>query len=171
MKILDVLLITAAIFFLSSCLHTQTHKVFDGQKPQICVDVFDKSPSYYEDATKLDKYSVEDLITLNKCGKEYTPQISLNTEIINHQTYPVPVLLEQLKKEENDEFRFYIIDVLGETPEFRLNSYKYNDQFKKDKKIIISGVSEAIAKMKDSDYKTNAAKKLFLIKKYFEENP
>lgn len=161
MKILMTLTTLIILFFTSSCLHTMPRKVFDGEKPQICVDVFDKSPSYYEDANKLKGYTVEDLITLNKCGKEYLPEINLNLEIANHRTYPIPVLLEKLNQEESDEFRYDLIETLAYVSEYESGIYKYNDQFKKDKKIIISGVSEAIAKMKDGEYKKMPPKSYF----------
>lgn len=171
MKILIVSLFSATMIFVSSCLHAQTHKVFDGQKPQICTEVFDKSPSSYRNTDGLKDYPVEDLITLNKCGKEYTPEINVNLEIMDNFVYPVPVLLEKLNQEATDEFRYDLIETLAYVPQFESGAYKYNDQFKKDKNIIISGVSEAVAKMNDEKYKKDAAKKLFLIRKYFEENP
>lgn len=171
MKILTLLLILTTVFSISSCLHTMPHKVFEGEKPQICINAFDTPPSHYADANKLDGYTVEELIALDKCGKEYSPQINLDLKIINHRTYPVPALLEQLKKEPSDEFKFYIINILAGTPDLRLNDYKYDEQFKKDRKEIIAGVSDAVSKMKDGEYKKSSARKLFIMKKYFDENP
>ena len=172
MKIFTIVLILMTMFFASSCLHMTTRKVFDGEKPKICDNL---SSLYYSDAKKLNDYTVEDLLTLNKCGMEYTPEISLNSKIMGYKTYPIPALLEQLSKEQNDEFRYYIIETIDYIFQYKslYNSepYKYDEQLKEDKNKIISGVSEAIAKMQDKEYKTDAAKKLFLIKKYYEDNP
>ena len=160
------------MFAASSCLHTTTQKVFDGERPKICADL----PSLrYSEANKLNGYPVADLITLNKCGKEYTPQISFNSDIMENQTYPIPVLLEKLNEENTDEFRYYITETLAYIFQYKSlyksEPYKYDEQLKEDKKKIISGVTDAIAKMQDKDYKSDAAKKLFLIKKYYEDNP
>lgn len=170
MKILFFFLASLIAFVSYSCADTVTHNVFSDEKPKICIDVFDKPPSIYVDQNKLNDYSVEDLITLNKCGKEYSPQISLNSEIINQPNYPVPILLDQLKKEESDEFRYYIIDVLCDTPELKLNSYKYENQFRNDDEKITDEISDAISKMRDEKYKKLSERKLTLLKTYFQKN-
>lgn len=147
--------------FESCPVHTQ--KQFEGQRPEVCNGVFEGAHSIYTDNNRLKGYSVEDLLTIQRCGLEYSPQISMEWRITDHPDYPVPAILKHLESEsdESDNFHFYLIEMLVDLTE----SKNHAERIKEDKAKVIEVTTKAISKMKDGDMKQSSKNKLWELKK------
>lgn len=161
-----ILLFLSLIFSFSSCADFFTHKEFKNDRPEICDGVFDGSNSIYTNKNRLQGYSVEDLLTLQKCGLEYSPQISLVSNIVDQPDYPTSAILERLQNSESENFQYYLLMILVDMTE----SNQHKDQLKKDKTQVLEVASQTVSKMKDEDIEKSSRSKLELLKIFFSKD-
>ncbi len=126
--------------------------------PEIC-DEFDKNYNYK--ANRLKSYSVEESLTIQKCGLDYRPQHQLQNDIANLDEYPVPAIIHRLRTDNNEEFQYYLILDLIALAE----SIKHRKQIWFDKNLVIKETQKAISKMQDEVIKKYAEEKFILLKK------
>lgn len=129
--------------FLSSCNESPEKSQF-GTEP--CRKVFDASNFSYE---KLKGYSTSELLTIQRCGLAIRPQRQLSWFIANQETYPIPEILNILRKENDEEFALHlIIDIVAV-----FDSEVHRAKAVEDSKEIIDTVESAVGKINNSNLK------------------
>ncbi len=126
--------------------------------PEIC-DEFDKNYNYK--ANRLKSYSVEESLTIQKCGLDHYPHYQLQNDIANLDEYPVPAIIHRLRTDSNEEFQYYLILDLIALAE----SIKHRRQIWSDKNLVIEETQKAILKMQDEGIKKLAEEEFILLKK------
>lgn len=132
-------------------------------RPQICSKVFDNNSFDFD---TLKSYSVNQLITLQKCGLKYHPQFQLQSYIVNQDEYPTPELVKYLQIEQNEDFLFHLIlDFATLT-----KSEKHKEKLLADKDLVITEIDETIQKMQDKNLKKISEIEFNKIKKFYNGN-
>jgi hypothetical protein len=114
-------------------------------EPALCKEFFTKDGMRGD---LISNFSVEELLTLEKCGLRYHPPTTFDIEIIRHRDYPVPYLLKQLKGD-NEVLNFHIITMLRDLAD----SGRFTEQLKADKLEIMTTSNDAMSRMKSESLK------------------
>lgn len=134
-------------------------KYFDN-RPEICNKVFNNPPV---NENTLRGYSVEDLLTLQKCGLAYYPEYQLSFIIANQDEYPVPSLIKHLQNDEDEYYQYHLILTFVALTE----SEKHRKDLVLDRYLILMEIDKAISKMNDKSTKSLAKPEVFKIKEFF----
>lgn len=111
-------------------------------------------------------FSVEELLTLEKCGLRYHPSITFDPEIIGHKDYPVPYLLKQLKGD-NEVLNYHIIKMFRELTD----SGRFTEQLMVDKFEIMTTSNDALSRMKSESLKDRALGHYQRLQMFYEGIP
>lgn len=131
-------------------------------RPEICVQVFDEPRGL----DKLNFFSVEQLLIIQKCGLEYHPQYQIHKYIADHDDYPVPELIKNLQKDEEDEYYLHLILNFVALTE----SKKHNKKLLSDRDLILKEIDKVIQKIKNRNLKKYSEIEFNKIKYYFNNN-
>lgn len=107
----------------------------------ICQEALHDSSIIY--GKKSDKLTVDELLTLQKCGLAMHPNYQLSHEVANRDEYPVPKILIRLDTDTNQEYQLMLIENLTKLTK----SDRHRDRMREDEAVIMDSVNRAISNM------------------------
>lgn len=163
MKVYIIISIICTTIFGASCnwYIFQKSKYSVTDRPEICNKFFDNSKKKFQPDV-LDKYSIDEALTIQKCGLAYLPHYQFQLRIANHNEYPTPAIIRRLRSEEDEYYQYYLIlDLVALT-----KSEKHMKQVLSDKYLILNETYKAISKMQDKEIKKLAKEEFIKIKEF-----
>ncbi len=135
-------------FFLLAILTAASFLACDNVNDEVRSDAepcreFFASPDYsYE---KLQKYTVPELLIIQKCGLAFRPQRQMSWYIANQDVYPIPHILDAIESESDENFKLHLIIDIAAVSE----SEKHRDTVRGDQDKIIMAIQRAIETIED----------------------
>jgi hypothetical protein len=135
--------------------------------PEVCKRIFYGNVSLYsKDRDRiLGELTIDDLLTVQRCGLAFHPQHQLSRDIANHNEYPVPALIHRLQTDDDEGFQYYLILAFVKLPE----SSKHRARFKSDESLVVPAITEAISRMSDSNIRRNSQAEFAKITAFFDQ--
>lgn len=109
------------------------------QTPEMCKRVFRTDKIDWDLPKTL---SIDDLITVEKCGFARRPGISFYSEIIESKEYPIPSLLTELRSADDDHWRGHVIYLIKAV----IERERFHSEIIRDRELITWEVELAFNK-------------------------
>ncbi len=132
-------------------------------EPPLCKEFF--TPNGHRQDL-IPTYSVEELLTLEKCGLRYHPGTTFDSEIIRHRDYPFPFMLKELKGD-NEALNFHIIAMLRHLAD----SGRFSEQLAADRQEIMNAANGAMSRMKSESLKLRSLGHYQRLEMFYEGVP
>jgi hypothetical protein len=135
---------TIYILFLSTFAFSGCWLLFGERidtSPPICQEALHDGSVIY--GKKLDTLTVDELLTLQKCGLAVHPKYALSFDVAHREEYPVPKILSRLNSDTNKEYQLMLIEDLSKLTE----SDRHRDRMRADEAVIMDSVDRAISNM------------------------
>lgn len=106
------------------------------ETPEVCKRVFRTDKINWDLPKTL---SINDLITVEKCGFARHPGISFYSEIIDSEEYPIPSLLTELRRADDDHWRAYVIYLI----KAMIENERFHSEVMRDRELIMQEIDLA----------------------------
>ena len=110
--------------------------------------------------------SLDDLLSLQKCGLAIHPNYILDKDIANHFEYPVPKILALLNSEANEYYRYFLIQDIAAVTESRHAGHR--ERLRNYMESVLLAVNKAIGEIKNDNLRKNSQAELDKLRHFFK---
>lgn len=129
-RVIKLLVLLGSPCLLAAC---PPNRSISNETPEVCKRVFRTDKINWDLPNTL---SINDLVTVEKCGFAHHPGICFYSEIIDNEEYPIPSLLAELRRADDDHWRAHVIYLIKAV----IERERFHSQVMRDRDLITRGV-------------------------------